>query len=317
MSVMKALIIGAAGFVGGYLSDHLLKCGYDVCATKLEQEKVCFDDKVSVSDLDILDEKSVFDLLEREKPDMIFHLAAQSSVKVSWERPGLTADINVRGTINVLEAAHRASHDVRILLVGSGEEYGYLKPEDIPVKEDTLLRAGNIYAVTKACQGMLGEVYSRAYGMDIIMVRAFNHIGPKQAPQFVISDFCRQVSRIEKGLSEPVMYVGNLSAQRDFTDVRDIVRAYEMLMRKGKSGETYNVGSGKAVSIEAMLNKILSHSEVKIDVRTDPSKLRPSDVPVIAADISKITADTGWIPEISVDETIINILDYWRNDEKL
>ncbi len=313
---MKAMIIGAAGFVGGYLSEHLLKCGYDVCVTKLEHEKAYFDERISVFDLDILDEKSVFDLLIREEPDMIFHLAAQSSVKVSWERPGLTADINVRGTINVLEAAHRASHDVRILLVGSGEEYGYLKPEDIPVKEDTILRAGNIYAVTKACQGMLGEVYSRAYGMDIIMVRAFNHIGPKQAPQFVISDFCRQVSRIEKGLSEPVMYVGNLSAQRDFTDVRDIVRAYEMLMRKGKSGETYNVGSGKAVSIDSMLNKILSHSEVKIDVRTDPSKLRPSDVPVIAADISKITADTGWKPEISVDETIINILDYWRNNEK-
>ncbi len=314
---MKALIIGAAGFVGGYLSEHLLKCGYDVCATKLEQEKVSFDKKVSVYDLDILDEKSVFKLLETLKPDMIFHLAAQSSVKVSWERPGLTADINVRGTINVLEAAHRASHEVRILLVGSGEEYGYLKPEDIPVKEDTLLRAGNIYAVTKACQGMLGEVYSRAYGMDIIMVRAFNHIGPKQAPQFVISDFCRQVARIEKGLNEPVIYVGNLSARRDFTDVRDIVRAYELLMRKGKRGETYNVGSGTAVSIESMLKKILSLSDAEIDVRTDPSKLRPSDVPVIAADISKITADTGWKPEISVDETIKNILDHWREAEKL
>ena len=313
---MKALIIGAAGFVGGYLAEHLLTCGYDVCATKLEQEKVCFDDRVSVSDLDILNEEAVFELLKCERPDMIFHLAAQSSVKVSWERPGLTADINVRGTINVLEAAHRASERVRILLVGSGEEYGYLKPEDIPVKEDTLLRAGNIYAVTKACQGMLGEVYSRAYGMDIIMVRAFNHIGPKQAPQFVISDFCRQVSLIEEGLREPVMYVGNLSAQRDFTDVRDIARAYEILMRKGKSGETYNVGSGKAVSIESMLDKILSHSEAKIEVRTDPSKLRPSDVPVIAADISKITADTGWKPEISVDETIINILDYWRRTKK-
>lgn len=313
---MKALIIGAAGFVGGYLSEHLLKCGYDVCATKLEHEKVNFDKRVSVCDLDILDEKAVTQLLDRENPDMIFHLAAQSSVKVSWERPALTADINVRGTINVLEAAHRASHGARILLVGSGEEYGYLKPEEIPVKEDTLLRAGNIYAVTKACQGMLGEVYSRAYGMDIIMVRAFNHIGPKQAPQFVISDFCRQVSRIEKGLSEPVMYVGNLSARRDFTDVRDIVRAYELLMRKGRSGETYNVGSGKAISIEEMLNKILSFSRSEIEVRIDSSKLRPSDVPIIAADISKISSDTGWVPEIAVDETIKNILDYWRSAEE-
>lgn len=314
---MRALVIGAAGFVGAYLINHLSdECGFEVCATKLAHEKL-ETEKASVYDLDILDIGAVTELLVKTKPDQIYHLAAQSSVKLSWDRPQLTADINIKGTINVLEAVRSVEgYNPRILLVGSGEEYGYLKPDEVPVKEDTLLRAGNIYAATKACQGMLGEIYARAYKMDIIMVRAFNHIGPGQSDIFVIADFCRQTVMAELGKREPVINVGNLEAQRDFTDVRDIVRAYAMLMKSGRSGETYNVGSGKARSIASMLETITGKSSVTIEVKQDPSRMRPSDVPVIAADITKIMNDTGWRPCISVDDTINDIMDYWRKREK-
>lgn len=309
---MRALIIGAAGFVGGHLISHLAEeCGFEVFATKLPFEKLDTE-KAEIRDLDILDMGAVSELLSEIKPDQIYHLAAQSSVKVSWEKPQLTADINIKGTINVLEAVRGAEISPRILLVGSGEEYGYLQPEEIPVKEDTLLRAGNIYAATKACQGMLGEIYARAYGMDIIMVRAFNHIGPGQSDIFVIADFCRQAVMAETGKKEPVMRVGNLAAERDFTDVRDIVRAYSSLMKSGKSGQTYNVGSGTARSIQSMLDLILSKTSVKIDVQQDSARMRPSDVPTIAADISRIKNDTGWTPLISLDDTIDDIMNYWR-----
>lgn len=311
---MKALVIGAAGFVGGHLINHLSDdCGYEVYATKLPFEKLDTD-RASVSDLDILDQNAVTELLSEIKPDQIYHLAAQSSVKVSWEKPQLTADINIKGTINVLESVRTLDYRPRILLVGSGEEYGYLKPEEIPVKEDTLLRAGNIYAATKACQGMLGEIYSRAYGMDIIMVRAFNHIGPGQSDIFVVSDFCRQAVMAEAGKKEPVISVGNLDAERDFTDVRDIVRAYSSLMKSGHSGQTYNVGSGTARSIQSMLDLILTRTSVKIEVVRDASRMRPSDVPAIAADISRIRTDTGWEPVLPLENTIEDIMNYWRKN---
>lgn len=309
---MKVLIIGAAGFVGGHLIKHLAcDCGYEVIATKLPHENPDTEN-AEVKNLDILDMNAVSELLAEIKPDHIYHLAAQSSVKVSWDKPQLTADINIKGTINVLEAARGTEKSPKILLVGSGEEYGYLQPDEIPVKEDTVLRAGNIYAATKACQGMLGEIYARAYGMDIIMVRAFNHIGPGQSEIFVVADFCRQAVMVEKGLKEPVISVGNLAAERDFTDVRDIVRAYSALMSGGQSGQIYNVGSGRAVSIQSMLDLILSKTSVSIEVRQDSARMRPSDVPVIAADITRIKNDTGWSPEISLDETIDDIMNYWR-----
>ncbi len=313
---MKSLIIGAAGFVGGHLIRHLSgDCGYDVYVTKLPGEIINTDGAYTTYDLDILNQDNVAELIDKIKPDEIYHLAAQSSVGLSWKKPQLTADINIKGTINVLEAIRKSDCTPRLLLVGSGEEYGYVSPEDIPINEDVTLRAGNIYAATKACQGMLGEIYARAYKMDIIMVRAFNHVGPGQSDTFVVSDFCRQAARIECGKQSPVISVGNLSAQRDFTDVRDIVRAYSGLMANGKSGQIYNVGSGKAVSIRSLLDMIieLSHAEITVDI--DSSRLRPSDVPVIAADTSKITADTGWKPVIPLKTTIADILDYWRSIE--
>ena len=309
---MKALIIGAAGFVGGYLADHLQKeCGWSVCVTKMPQE-VCSIENVEIYDLDILEKNAMEQLLEQVAPDYIFHLAAQSSVAVSWKRPDLTVDVNIKGCVNVLEAIRKMEKKPRVLLIGSGEEYGPVKQEENPVKETQTLQPGNIYAATKVCQNMIGKIYADAYQMDVMMVRAFNHIGPKQAPLFVVSDFCKQVAEIEKGQKEPVMYVGNLCAMRDFTDVRDIVRAYAMLIQKGTAGETYNVGSGKAIEIRELLDKILKLSTKEIKVEIDEKKLRPVDVKIVEADVSKLVRETGWERRFELEDTLKDILEYWR-----
>lgn len=308
----RALIIGAAGFVGGYLADHLTNtCKWSVCVTKMPHEALDIQN-VTVRDLDILDKNQISALLDAEKPDVIFHLAAQSSVGLSWKNPQLTADVNIKGTLNVLDAIRDSGLATRLILIGSGEEYGVVQPDEIPVKETTQTRPANIYAVTKNTQNAFGKLYAKAYGMHIISTRSFNHIGPNQAPLFVVADFCKQVAEIEKGLREPVIRVGNLSAKRDFTDVRDVVRAYSLLAQKGEAGETYNVGQGKSYVIQDILDMILSLSNKKITVEIDPAKLRPVDVPEIRADISKLADATGWQPEIALENTISETLNYWR-----
>lgn len=310
----KALIVGAAGFVGGYLIDCLAnQFKMEVFGTKLAEQNLS-NSKCIFYDLNLLEKDEILNLLKNLRPDYIFHLAAQSSVAVSWKNPQLTVDINIKGAINLFDSIRELDYKPRILVIGSGEEYGPVSADNARVGEETILHPGNIYAATKACQNMIGSIYAKAYKMDLILVRAFNHIGPGQAPIFVVSDFCKQVAEIEKGLKEPVMYVGNLSAKRDFTDVRDVVRSYAMLIEKGVAGETYNIGSGNAVAIQDILNAILSHSRTKIEVTVDPAKLRPVDVPKIEADTSKVFNVTGWKPEISLEETIINVLDYWRNN---
>ena len=308
---MKALIIGAAGFVGGYLIRELKAAGWEVHATCLPNEEIKEDCPVHM--LDILKKEDISPLLDDIKPDVVYHLAAQSSVSVSWKRPQLTAEINVVGSINVLEAVRDAEKkDIRLVLIGSGEEYGYIREGACPLSESEPLNPGNIYAATKACQDMLGKIYTRAYKMDIIMVRAFNHSGPAQSNIFVISDFCRQIAEIEKGMKEPVISVGNLSAKRDFTDVRDVVRAYRLLGEKGVSGNVYNVGRGKAVEIQYILDTALSYADQPIEVKRDPARMRASDIPLIEPDVSHIFEDTGWRAEITMEQTIKDTLDYWR-----
>lgn len=309
----KVLIIGAAGFVGNYLIDHIKEeyGSWDLVCTKIPTEAINKD--VEIRDLDITNKDQVKELLESVRPDYIFHLAAQSSVALSWKNPQLTVDINIKGTINLLEALCDLDYKPRVLLIGSGEEYGHVLEDEIPIKEDNNTRPGNIYAVTKVTQNMLGKVFSDAYDLDIMSTRSFNHTGPNQAPLFVVADFCKQVADIEKGEQEAVIKTGNLSAKRDFTDVRDVVRAYTLLMEKGKKGETYNVGSGKAIEIQYILDTIISLSTKEIIVEVDEDKLRPVDVSIIEADISKLQKDTGWNPNIDIKETIKETLDYYRN----
>ena len=312
----RALIIGAAGFVGSYLIDHIQKhCVWSIVVTKMPQETMACPG-VDICDLDILAPEAIERLLEEQRPDYIFHLAAQSSVAVSWKNPGLTVDVNVKGSLNVLDAVRKLDYKPRVLLIGSGEEYGHVRENEVPVREDNVLRPGNIYAATKACQNMVGAIYAQAYGMDVMMVRAFNHVGPNQSPIFVVADFCKQTAEIEAGLKEPVIKVGNLSARRDFSDVRDVVRAYVELMEKGKAGETYNVGSGNAVEIRKILDMILCRSKKEIRVEVEPSRMRPVDVPVIEADISKLKTCTGWEQKITLEETIQDTLEYWRQKLK-
>ena len=314
---MKALIIGGAGFVGNYLIDHLKNdLKWDVFVTKMAHETLN-NDKAKVLDLDILDKDQITNLLKKVRPDYIIHLAAQSSVGLSWKNPALTIDVNVKGSVNVLDAIRELDYKPRVLLIGSGEEYGHIKPEESPIVEENAVRPGNIYAATKACQNMIGKIYADGYDMDVMMVRAFNHIGPNQTPVFVIADFCKQVADIEHGKAEPVIYTGNLSAKRDFTDVRDVVRAYGLLIQKGQKGETYNIGSGNAIAIQEILDRILKFSKVEIKAEVDAKKLRPVDVPIIEADTTKIRECTGWKPEIPLDITLNETLEYWRNKDSI
>ena len=312
---MKALVIGGGGFVGPYLVRHLTDdLGYEVTVTKTVKETLTMDN-ATVRNLDILDMEQIRTLLEEEKADYLFHLAAQSSVAYSWKNPTLTVDVNIKGCINLLEAIRLVDKKPRVLLIGSGEEYGHIKKDECPIIEDNVVRPGNIYAATKSCQNMLGRIYSDAYNLDIMRVRAFNHIGPNQTPMFVVADFCKQVADIEKGKQEPVINVGNLSAKRDFTDVRDVVKAYAKLVAGGKRGETYNVGTGHAVAIQDILNKIISMSDKDIEVKVDPGKLRPVDVPIIEPDISKIKREVGWEPLIPLEQTLRETLEHWRKEQ--
>lgn len=311
-NMKKALIIGAAGFVGSYLAKELSENhGMEVHATKLPEESLEME-HAAIHNLDILEKEQIVSLLYQIRPDCIFHLAAQSSVSVAWNNPGLTIDVNVKGSIYVMDAIRELFYKPVVLFVGSGEEYGHIRPSEVPITEENRLRPGNIYAATKVCQNMLAGIYAQAYNLNLIMVRSFNHIGPRQLPIFVVSDFCRQAAQIEAGKKEPVMYVGNLDAKRDFTDVRDVVRAYAQLIEKGKAGETYNVGSGHAYAIREILDVIITLSKTPIRVETDPNKIRPVDVPMIEADITKLHQATGWRPSIPLKQTIQETLDYWR-----
>ena len=309
---MRSLIIGAAGFVGGYLIRELSAAGQEVHATHLPNETVNVPCSTHV--LDIMVQDDITALLKEVEPDVIYHLAAQSSVAVSWKKPQLTAQVNVIGAINVFEGIRASGLDkVRTVVIGSGEQYGFIRPDACPLDEDEPLHPGNIYAATKACQESIGMIYSRSYGMDMIFVRAFNHSGPGQSDMFVISDFCRQIADIEAGNRENVMRVGNLSAKRDFTDVRDVVRAYRLLGGSGKKGKVYNVGRGKAVPISYILETAVSMAKTAIRVETDQAKMRASDIPIIEPDVSEIFNDAGWEARITLEQTIADTLGYWRD----
>ena len=318
---MKILITGAAGFVGAYAIRLFAEKGFAVHAAILPQEQLAPEPEAlcTVHHFDLLDPVQTAALLQSVQPEQILHLAAQSSVALSWKQPQLTADLNITGTVNLLEAARDLPQLPRILLIGSAEEYGSVQPgaegEQL-VPESAPLRPVNIYAATKAAAEQIASVYFAAYGLPVICVRAFNHFGPGQREIFVVSDFCKQTAEIECGLREPVIRTGNLEARRDFTDVRDIVRAYAMLLESGIPGEIYNVGSGRTAAISEILGMILSGSTVPVQHVLDPQKLRPAETAYLAADTAKLRRDTGWAPEIPTAQTIADTLAYWRQKLK-
>lgn len=308
----KVLIIGGSGFVGKVFVSRLQQENVTIYVTKLPMEKLSLTN-VQLIDMDILDYEQICETLESVKPDIIFHLAAVSSVAFSWKDPEMTLRINVLGSLHVMEAVRQHCPKARLLLIGSSEEYGRVQERDNPIGETFRLQPENPYAASKAMQDFMGHIYASAYQLDIIRIRAFNHIGIGQLPGFAIPDFCRQIARIEAGLNEPVIRVGNLSARRDYLDVRDVVEAYWLLSQKGISQREYNVGSGKPHQVKEMLDILLSMSRVEIHVEEDPAKLRPVDVPLIVADVERLKMDTGWSPCYDIRDTLHDILNDWRS----
>ena len=272
-----------------------------------------FSGRIQLVDCDLKDGAAVLTALDEVKPDVIFHLAAQSFVPTSWRAPAETLDTNIASQTNLFEAVRRLGLDPTIQIAGSSEEYGLVHADEVPIKESNPLRPLSPYAVSKVAQDLLAYQYFRSYGLKTVRTRGFNHTGPRRGEVFVTSNFAKQIASIEAGLQEPVIRVGNLNAERDFTDVRDTVRAYWLAVDKGIPGEVYNIASGSTVKIGELLDRLLALSETRVEIEVDPDRLRPSDVEILLGDYSKFKADTGWEPSIPLEKTLKDLLDYWRS----
>lgn len=312
---MRALITGINGFVGGHLADHLLSEGrYEVwgLARAPERAPAGLSGRIGLVYADLNDAQATAQALLAVRPALVFHLAGQPFVPESFRDPAGTFITNVLGTLHLFLPIIEHRLPVRVLVVGTNEEYGAITPDDLPIDEDTPLRPANPYGVSKAAQSLLAQQYALSHGLDVVCVRPFTHIGPRQNERFVTAAFARQIARIEFGLQPPVMQVGNLSAQRDFTDVRDMVRAYALVAEHGERGVVYNAGSGRAVMIRDLLDLLLRASTASIEVQVNPDLMRPIDIPVVICDPRRLQARTGWAPRIPLQQTLHDILAYWR-----
>lgn len=314
---MRVLITGVTGFVGSHLAEHCLDLGHEVAGTfrwrSRDENMGIVKDKVALYDADLRDPVGVRKVIQEFKPERIFHLAAQSYVYASWASPAETLNTNIISQVNLLEAVREAGlTECRIQVAGSSEEYGMVYPDETPIKETNPLRPLSPYAVSKVAQDLMGYQYHESYGMFIVRTRSFNHEGPRRGDVFVTSNFAKQIAEIEAGKKEPVIHVGNLEAFRDYTDVRDIIRAYILSLEKCEAGEVYNIGSGNAWQIGDMLSTLLDYSTVSVEVRQDPARMRPSDVPRLECDATKFKKATGWEPQIPFETTLKDTLDYWR-----
>jgi len=312
---LKALITGSGGFAGGHLAEYLLlHTDWQVAGLDLVEGRcAAWHDRMRLRVGDFLTDLPQLQAFFAElKPDYVFHLAAQAFVPSSWADPWNTLANNIRGQLNVLLAAISLGTMPRILVIGSAEEYGAVTPADLPIDEETPLRPTSPYAVSKVTQDALGYQYFASHKLPVVRVRPFNHIGPAQSPAFVTSDFARQIAEAEAGLREPVLRVGNLEGRRDFSDVRDIVRGYYLALTQGEAGEVYNLGAEQSYSIRQVLDILLSLSRVRLTVEQDPKRLRPADIPDLVADCSRIRARTGWKATISVEQSLYDILEFWR-----
>lgn len=269
-------------------------------------------DRIQLLEADLKDMVSLKKCLAEVKPDRIFHLAAQSFVPTSWKCPVETFAINAIGQINLFEAVLSLGISPRIHVAGSSEEYGWVNSDEIPMKETNPLRPLSPYAVSKVAQDMLGWQYFKSYGLKVVRTRGFNHTGPRRGEVFISSNFAKQIVEIEKKKKKPVLFVGNLEARRDFTDVRDMVRAYWLCLEKGIEGDVYNIGTGITYSMKEILEMLLSICNIDVKIEVDPQRLRPSDVPVLLSDSSKFRKLTGWEPKIPLRQSLKDLLDYWR-----
>lgn len=313
---MRLLVTGAGGFVGGHLVDflHAEHPGVEVHGVVLPHGGVSWRAAAGarVLEADLTEPAAAAAVVEEARPEAILHLAGQSSVHLSWVDPAGTLRANVLGIVHLLDAVRRAGRRPPVLVVGSAEEYGPVGPGEIPIREETPLRPASPYAVSKVAQGALALLYGPAGGLRVVLTRTFHHTGPGRGEAFAESSFARQIAEIEAGRRPPVLKVGNLEAVRDFADVRDVVRAYWALLEKGEGGTAYNVCSGRGRRVRELLDVLLAASSARVEVRVDPERLRPSDVPAQVGDPSRLRAATGWEPRIPLERTLRDLLDDWR-----
>jgi GDP-4-dehydro-6-deoxy-D-mannose reductase len=314
---MRVLISGITGFVGSHLAEWALAQGADVIGSvrwRSNTEHIDhIRDRITLVNAELRELSSARSLLERARADYIVHLAAQSFVGASWETPAETLLTNAISQMNLFEAMRQLGASARFLVIGSSEEYGLVYPDELPIRETNQLRPLSPYAVSKVTQDLMGFQYWKSYGLDIVRTRAFNHSGPRRGDAFATSSFAKQIAEAEAGLREPVVLVGDLKPTRDFSDVRDIVRGYWALLERGTPGEVYNLCSGVDWSIERMLNFLVSSSKLeRVEIRPDPSRLRPSDVPTLRGCADKIQHAVGWTPHIPLEQTLGDLLEYWR-----
>jgi GDP-4-dehydro-6-deoxy-D-mannose reductase len=313
---VRALITGVGGFAGRHLAAYLLAQPDIEVFGSVMVAAAPRDGPPGVRLLpaDLRDAAAATALIAEVQPDRVYHLAAQAYVPQSLRDPWGTLENNIRSQLNLLEAAVRLAPTTRILIVGSNEEYGHAPADELPLREDSPLRPNTPYAVSKIAQDFLGLQYALGAKLHVVRVRPFNHIGPGQNERFVAPQFARQIAEIEAGMRpEPALYVGNLDAQRDFSDVRDVVRAYYVVLQHGAPGEVYNICSGRPRSAGELLNLMLSMSRVPIEVKFDPSRMRAVDTPISYGDPSRLRAATGWQPEIPFEQTVQDVLDDWRS----
>jgi GDP-4-dehydro-6-deoxy-D-mannose reductase len=316
---MRVLVTGVSGFVGGHLAEHLIDAGdlvVGVSATgrwPRALERIGHSVRIEPCDLTAIPESDLAALLGRKRPEVIYHLAAQANPQASVADPRGTWALNLGGTLNLLEALRLSKVPARVILVSSGVCYGNPAPEHLPVSESCPLRPNNPYAASKGAADLLGIQHFHSYGTDVVIVRPFNHAGPRQSPSYVLSALARQVAEVEAGKA-PRVEVGNLNVVRDFTDVRDVVRAYRLLAEHGVSGEVYNLGTGRGTKVADALASLvaLAHTQAAVDVHVDPARVRPVDQPLLVADASKLRTATGWEPRVSTEQTFADMLNDWR-----
>lgn len=311
-----ALITGISGFVGSHLAEYLLKEGLEVYGTlkhKSSKENIeHIERKLRLIEVDMRYARGLETVIKESKPDYVFHLASVSSVFRSWRAPVEVMKTNVIGTVHLFEAIRKSEIDPKVHVAGSSEEYGMVYPEELPVKETNALRPLSPYAVSKVAQDRLSYQYHKSYGLKVVITRAFNTTGPGRPAIYVTSSFAKQIAEIEKG-KRPTIYVGNLAARRDFSDVRDIVRAYWLALQKCQPGEVYNICSEKARAIQEVMDLLLSLTNRSIRIQQNPSKMRLADIEVMQGNCTKFKNRTGWAPEIAFEKTMADLLDYWRS----
>lgn len=315
---MRALITGVTGFVGAHLTEHLLSARPDAELFGLRRWSSSSDEVAGLANVvrtidgDLLDAPSLLRALQASRPEVIFHLAASSSVASSWDTPTEMMQVNVIGTLHLLEAMRQLDLDATIVLSCSAESYGHVEHGERPILETQPFHPVSPYAVSKAAVDMLAFQYYQTFRLRTVRLRLFNHCGPRQSDRFVISALARQIAEIEADLRPPELHVGNLEARRDFLDVRDAARAYLLAAVKAQPGEVYNVASGKGRTIREVLDQLLTLTDAVIDVVFDPARLRPAEIPALVGDASRFRQATGWEPAIPFEQTLFDVLSYWR-----